>query len=113
VKSNSKEDVSDRYAGLGSGEYGHRVRRISGESRDGPLKIGICYECVTGRDSGYIDEGRFAAGAKDADSQWRYHSRAALASAIACLWSATLSAGRLSAKDYPARFGPGDCLRFA
>src|SRR5437867_13362980 len=108
VKSNSKEDVSDRYAGLGSGEYGHRVRRISGESRDGPLKIGICYECVTGRDSGYIDEGRFAAGAKDADSRPRYHSRAPLASASARLWRAILSAGRLPATDWPARCGPGD-----
>src|SRR5947208_9879476 len=35
VKSNSKEDVSDQYAGLGSGEYGHPIRRISGESRAG------------------------------------------------------------------------------
>jgi len=38
VKSNSKEDVSDQYAGLGSGEYGHPIRRISGESRAGPQK---------------------------------------------------------------------------
>jgi hypothetical protein len=41
-KSNSKEDVSNLYAGLGSVEYGQPIRRISGESRAGPLKIGIC-----------------------------------------------------------------------
>ena len=35
MKSNSREDVSDQYAGLGSGEYGHPIRRISGESRAG------------------------------------------------------------------------------